>query len=399
MTTYKRDRLVMALLSLATFTTTTACLVDHQANTTTGSNKGNIGEVNSGSAKQADSSDTPSDKDTKSNEAGEPDRCGANGNAVCVDSPPPGWDGPVHLQSAANASKLEPCNGSESETTPGETVKEPNGGQNIFVDAISKGEAACSGCKAKLETGGCTPAYLISRKFDSVDDVSPCGEEIPSAVNIVLDQNCTAIDSNRIPKGAAAGIRAPAPRLKEARCRIGEPPKEILQPPTFPRFFRQCDAPESAGTCSDSRSCISKPEGQSQMFEPYICILKEGKHECPNDTYSDRRTILYGKHEDTRDCGECQLAHTPGELTCDYKILHASNDRDISCEDAKPIKPADLCLDREVIQKADGTGSFFSLTATLGEAVYSGRCDTVDWGLRGDVRLRKPLTVCCKLAS
>lgn len=380
------------------------CLVDAQIDTSSGG--GAASGKTDGDGGGASSS-TTSGTSSQTGEAGEqPEQlaCETNSESLCIWNAPLGWRGPIQPQSAPDVSALGECQdgrapflGREENVQKisfEENLAFPSTVENRFVDRVSATDAQCAGgCESKLEIGACAPMSFVIRHLESESPRS-CGKIAPDQPMPELKASCTALDPNILSSDKfAVGAVPPQPFQGEAKCDPKGTPNFKKAAPDFGDYYRICLGKEVENrSCQPGKTCTSFADREEPGRMPMSCVYKPGDVQCPAGVYEDRRIVIYGKAEDDRSCGECEVEHKKGELGCAYGINHAKNDVSATCETATPIAAEDICVTKSDLLGPEGPWTFFGAYLS---STYTGTCTAKEPAPQGEVKLGEAMTLCC----
>lgn len=336
-------------------------------------------QSNASTAPESPSQTAPSDPDLQACED-------MPGHTRCVWPLPPGWSGPILPQAAQQATALGTC-----------TSPLSGDSNNAYISKFNTQPGACKGCEVELELGSCTQAKLAERKVNP-DAPSTCMDFSEKDGGVAVGNSCQRISGEQARAGELAiGLRAGTPTLQEAECKVI---KEASMDPGSVQTLevqRICAGQDlSQASCSNQRSCmafdIDSADDKDAPILDKVCIFKEGDQECPKLNYTDK-TLIHQGIKDQRSCGPCQVKHEKGELRCIHEIGLNARDRDRECQDPTPVDIDDLCLTEEDFLSPKAP---WSLIETRREVIYSGRCETGESKVVGEIKFEKTLTLCCR---
>lgn len=327
-------------------------------------------------------------------------KCKDIAGAVCLDRPPSGWSGPIQPQSSSSPSSLQPCSGAaRADVVAVEPLEmQPNAMKNIFVDGVSVTPAECGGCEAELRPVECLPTRLVVKQLTG-DSSSPCGEIDSFLPPAAPTGTCRFLPMDRqLPRGFAWGAIPATPTALAPVCNISTPGITNVAQAEYSQFHRMCAGNRLSSACGTNEICTAFDRFEEQPRLAKACIYRSGIHSCPAGPYSEKLSTLYGWLSDTRSCGSCTTSPSPGELKCAYDLRVSADDPEARCANSKPVDADKMCL----IQKNPeiiGPKDYFPHTiySTWDKtATFSGKCETPDWGPRGEAKLEIPVTVCCQ---
>jgi hypothetical protein len=190
--------------------------------------------------------------------------CEELGN-ICVDGPPPTWEGPVGLFLSTDATEPYRC---------------PNDEEGIVLGAELSVELPADPCGCSLPPNACTIDVTIFTH-------SQCYQVAAGVEGIPMNTCFALMVENQT-------ARARTRDLDEVLCVAGGLP---LPAPFWETRARICGSTPVLGHCSNSGVCAPAVPGAQQ------CIMRRGELDCPPGSFTERH-LLYEGFNDTRRC-EC----------------------------------------------------------------------------------------------
>lgn len=405
----QRRSIFVSSICVVGLATGSGCLVDATLNSSTSAGK------STGSASKDNAPAPGSESEagaTDESAGGEPapggEDCENLKESVCLERVPIDWYGPIQPQRTSNASDLTPCDGpglqfdsfkktsKRTDTTASDRRLSvlPDSELNIFVDGLTGEPASCtSECTSDLDIGHCAPMLYVLREFDSAS--GKCGDLILDAPAPAIPNVCEHLDPRWLPSSETAmGAVPPQPMQGEAICEPSGEVKTEVSPPKAGQYYRVCAGTEEyEAKCPTGEVCTRFPDRDKRNRAAMGCIYRKGDVACPSGDYNGFRVLLYGDAVDERGCSECQVEHQKGELSCHYDIRVDMNTPDANCDGGVSMRSEDICLSQADLA-ADANGAA-GVQGTYLELKYSGNCAAKDAEPQGDIKLGKPITLCC----
>jgi hypothetical protein len=184
----------------------------------------------------------------------------------------------------------------------------PTGSTGLVAPA-----ANCSSCTCDSTSNSCATFVNLEANGNAM-----CGGA--GVCSNTFNQACAELTVGCLDAAATmTRVQASVPANAGA-CSPSEQDPDI-DPPTFAQFAYSC-APDDAlapNGCGSDQLCA--PDGP---FNGSYCVTREGAHDCPSGSYSERR-VFFGGVEDTRDCSACAC-----DRDCDYTV-ELFPDADTTC--------------------------------------------------------------------
>lgn len=316
----------------------------------------------------------------------------------CIPAPPEGWFGPVQPQKSDIESKLLPCAGDKllQEKEIQDSKAGPDSGRNVYVSGLARqNPARCTGCSATLDKGTCLSPQYVVKHYHS-QNPQRCGKIFDDAAAFDAPKSCHGLHSGWLRDMQTLGLSAtpPLPAQAKPSCKLGGTPKQELPLLDYDNFYRICDGVAKPGTCDPGQVCHHFQDLELPPRQGLSCIFSRGENKCPAGAFNDKRIVIYGGVEDTRECKGCDIISKPGRLSCEYEMRLFRKDTGNSCtsSEGELMRSEDLCLTYEQLK---GSSSPFSVRYSNVRTKFDGECSTSDWEAVGKAKLNDALTLCC----
>ncbi len=282
----------------------------------------------------------------------------------CVDTAPPGWNGPVELWEGAGDGGAPPC-------SPG--FREP---QDLHAD-VAFDPATCSPCTCATPTGvTCNGVWKHSAPITGC--AIGCGEPDDT----LLLNACTTVFTNNCPGGSTSSTITGVPTGGACAPDGGAPTRA---PPRFTTAARTCAA-QPGGGCGGGL-CAARPAAPSSTK---LCIVSTGDVACPPGAYTTKH-IYHASVEDTRGCTACTCGAaestscgTGGSVTV-YKTTADC----MAATNAQSTRP----IPQGCTSQSPSTDVVAVMTTA--PPPTGGSCPPDGGAPTGDVKPATPTTVCC----
>lgn len=221
-------------------------------------------------------------------------------NGGCIPEAPADFEGPFLTFIGGN----DPpgCGGAYAD-------EGPTGSAGLVAPA-----ANCSSCTCESSSNSCATFVNLEANGNATCSAGGCTNAFNQACNELAVACLTNETMTRVQASVPANAGACSPSAQDPD----------IDPPAFAQFAYSCapdDALEPTG-CGSEQLCA--PDGP---FNGAYCVTREGAHECPAGSYSERR-VFFGDVEDNRDCSACAC-----DRDCDYTV-ELFPDADTTCTGA-----------------------------------------------------------------
>ena len=229
-------------------------------------------------------------------------------------------------------------------------------------------------CECACEDVGCQPAYLESISMASCGGVEDMQLYIDSGCYDVVDFQTTDY------------VWTEAPEVIDNAC-APDTRGTILDPAVFSETVVACRSNDATrASCGLTAMCVPRP---TSPFEPELCIIRDGEHDCPDRTPYTERDLYYESVTDTRSCPECSCSFSGIGCTFADEILFYASD-DCSGQAIGVHSPTPGCQ-----PAGPGNATVSSLQAPGldgSEACVPARGSNTE---SGDITVNGATTVCC----
>jgi hypothetical protein len=232
-------------------------------------------------------------------------------------------------------------------------------------EAPEAGAASCSECTCAAESSACAAFVDFT-----TGTMAGCGG---TTCTTSVNQSCTEISPPCLSGVTSAYLGTKLPQ-SGGSCKASE------QKPSKPEVTWAKRVTGCSASCKQGQTCTPK-RSTSKGVEVSVCIWREGEHDCPSDTYTDKR-VYYRGVDDSRTCSACACegascgytwsVFNAGDTACASPIIKLT-----SPDQCVQVNPAMDKLRVGVTLESDGT------------------CTPSGGMSQGDVKGSDAVTVCC----